>query len=117
MSGDDRLVRAYVVTGGRSTPSRNTLDHVTLISLSSSAPHLSRVHLNPEQLEALRRLGHRGPESVAELGAHLRLPVSVLRILLADLLESGHISTQQRITDASADRLTLERVLAGLRRY
>lgn len=117
MSGDDRLVRTYVVTGGRSAPSRNTFDHINLISLSSSAPHLSRAHLNTEHMGVLGRLAHRGPESVAELSAHLSLPVSVLRILLADLLESGHISTQQRITDSTADRPLLERVLAGLRRY
>lgn len=115
-AGDDRLVRTYVVTGGRSIPSRNHFDHITLISLSASAGHLSRAHLNPEHLAILRTLSG-GAQAVAELGALLRLPVSVTRVLLADLMESGHITTQQRMTDTTTlDRALLEEVLAGLHR-
>ncbi|WP_073227116.1 DUF742 domain-containing protein [Streptomyces sp. NBRC 110465] len=115
-AGDDRLVRTYVVTGGRSVPSRNTFDHITLISLSASAGHLSRAHLNPEHLSILRVLAG-GAQAVAELGALLRLPVSVTRVLLADLMELGHITTQRRMTDTTTlDRALLEEVLAGLRK-
>lgn len=115
-AGDDRLVRTYVVTGGRAEPSRNHFDHITLISLSASAGHLSRAHLNPEHLSILRVLAG-GAQAVAELGALLRLPVSVTRVLLADLMELGHITTQRRITDTTTvDRALLEEVLAGLRR-
>lgn len=116
--GDDRLVRTYVVTGGRSSPSRNTFDHILLISLSPSAAHLSRGDLNHEQ-NAMLDLLARSAQSVAELGALLRLPVSVVRILLADLMESGHITTGRRILDAPddvPDRTLLEAVLAGLHR-
>ncbi|WEH37874.1 DUF742 domain-containing protein (plasmid) [Streptomyces sp. AM 4-1-1] len=115
-AGDDRLVRAYVVTGGRAAPSRNHFDHITLISLSASAGHLSRAPLNPEHLSILRVLAG-GAQAVAELGALLRLPVSVTRVLLADLMEWGHITTQRRMTDTTTvDRALLEEVLAGLRR-
>lgn len=115
-AGDDRLVRTYVVTGGRSEPSRNHFDHITLISLSASASHLSRAHLNPEHLSILRVLTG-GAQAVAELGALLRLPVSVTRVLLADLMEMGHITTQRRMTDTTTlDRALLEEVLVGLRR-
>ncbi|GGP96947.1 hypothetical protein GCM10010249_14110 [Streptomyces roseolilacinus] len=107
-------MRAYVVTSGRWSPSRNTLDHITLISLTASAAHLRHTHLNPEQRSILAALAG-GAQSVAELAALLSLPVSVARILLADLLESGHIITQQRITQtATPDRTLLEAVLAGL---
>ncbi|MEU8544795.1 DUF742 domain-containing protein [Streptomyces sp. NPDC048717] len=110
----DRLVRTYVVTGGRATPSRNTLDHITLISLSASCALLGPAPLNPEHRLILGLLAG-SSQSVAELGAALRLPVSVMRILLADLLESGHTTTRQRITDtAEPDRQLLEDVLAGL---
>jgi hypothetical protein len=112
--GGDRLVRTYVVTGGRASASRNHFDHVTLITLSESALHLSRAQLNPEHHSILEQLAH-SAQSVAELGALLGQPVSVLRILLADLMESGHIVTRQRITDAAApSHLLLERVLVGL---
>ncbi|MET7287046.1 DUF742 domain-containing protein [Streptomyces sp. NPDC005573] len=115
--GDDRLVRTYVITGGRSYASRNTFDHITLITLSSSAGSLTRTQLNPEQLRILEALAE-GSQSVAELGALLALPVSVLRILLADLMETGHITTRQRITAPAPakTRELLEDVLAGLQR-
>ncbi len=114
--GGDRLVRTYVVTSGRSRASRNHFDHITLVTLTDSAAHLGRAQLNPEHVAILEQLAH-SAQSVAELGAFLRLPVSVLRILLADLMASGHITTRQRITDvATCDRKLLEDVLAGLRK-
>ncbi|MER6116101.1 DUF742 domain-containing protein [Streptomyces sp. NPDC001743] len=114
--GDDRLVRSYVVTGGRAQPSRNTLDHITLISLSADSADLNRAPLNPEQLAVLAALSQ-SSQSVVELAALLRLPVSVMRILLCDLMEAGHITAQRRITDAAAPDITLlEAVLAGLQR-
>ncbi|MEU7072928.1 DUF742 domain-containing protein [Streptomyces narbonensis] len=114
--GDDRLVRSYVVTGGRAQPSRNHFDHITLITLSASSRRLNRAPLNPEQLAILDALA-RTSQSVVELAALLGLPVSVMRILLSDLMESGHITTQQRITHTAApDLKMLEDVLAGLHR-
>jgi hypothetical protein len=115
--GGDRLVRTYVVTGGRSHASRNHFDHITLVSLSEAAGHLGTARLTPEHVEILETLA-RGAQSVAELAALLRLPLSVVRILLADLMDSGHITTGRRITESPEhDRRTLlEDVLAGLRR-
>ena len=114
--GRDRLVRSYVLTGGRSAPSRNHFDPITLVSLSDSAAHLSRSYLAPEPRAVLDLL-RASAQSVAELGAHLDLPLSVLRILLADLMESGHITTHRPITQASSlDTQLLVDVLAGLLR-
>ncbi|MGW7541953.1 DUF742 domain-containing protein [Streptomyces sp. NPDC054770] len=114
--GEDPLVRTYVVTDGRSHATRNHFDVITLITLSSADAHLGRAHLNHEQNAILDALAH-SARSVAELGALLRLPVSVVRILLSDLMETGHIGTRQRITDAPAPaehRSLLEAVLHGL---
>ncbi|WP_329456010.1 DUF742 domain-containing protein [Streptomyces sp. NBC_01497] len=106
------LVRPYVVTGGRSAPSRNTFDQVTLVKILHQ--DLSRANLTPEQLAVLE-LCTPGALSVAEIGSHLRLPLSVLRIVLADLMETGHITTRSTILKAQrADRELLEAVLAGL---
>ncbi|MEV1042342.1 DUF742 domain-containing protein [Streptomyces sp. NPDC050204] len=110
-----RLVRAYVITDGRAYAARNHFDVITLISLSAS--RLNRGSLNPEQRQILDLLTARGALSVAEIGALLSLPVSVVRILLADLMEAGHITPRRRITDTVApDRSLLEAVLAGLER-
>ncbi|NEA20675.1 DUF742 domain-containing protein [Streptomyces halstedii] len=114
--GGDRLVRTYVVTGGRDRPSRSHIDHITLITLTALSPHLSRAQLNPEQLDILEALSH-SCQSVAELGAVLGQPVSVMRILIADLMEADHVTARQRITDTTdLDRTLLEDVLAGLKR-
>ncbi|MEU7322584.1 DUF742 domain-containing protein [Streptomyces griseoviridis] len=114
--GGNRLVRAYVVTGGRTAAARNHFDHITLISLSVSSPRLDRTRLTPEHRTALDLLSV-SAYSVAELGAHLNLPLGVLRILLADLMGSGHITTQRTITQTTGvDTKLLEDVLAGLQR-
>jgi hypothetical protein len=109
---DNGLVRPYVVTGGRSAPSRNHFDHVRLVI---SRPDMSHTDLTPEQRGVLE-LCLPGALSVAEIGGHLGLPISVLRILLADLMESGHITTRAPIPGAQQpDRQLLEAVLSGLR--
>ncbi|OEV03762.1 hypothetical protein AN219_37995 [Streptomyces nanshensis] len=111
---DSGLVRPYVVTGGRTRPSRNNFDHATLIICR---PEISRVHLPPDQ----RRVTEQclpGALSVAEIAAHAGLPVSALRVLLADLMDSGHITSRAPIPDAQklTDRDVLEAVLDGLRK-
>lgn len=57
------------------------------------------------------------PSSVAELSAHLGLPVGVVRVLVADLVTAGvlhvHLPDSRR-ADGTVDRALLERVLAGL---
>ena len=60
----------------------------------------------------------RGPTAVVEIAADLRLPVSMVRILLCDLLDTGRITARHPRT-ARAGRLPdpdiLEQVLVGLR--
>jgi hypothetical protein len=56
--------------------------------------------------------------SVAELAAHLAVPLGVARVLVADLLDEGLVTVQATLTDeASTDerRELIERVLSGLR--
>lgn len=110
---DSGLVRPYVVTGGRTRPSRNCFDHATLIM---SRTDLSWGHLPPEQRQVMEHC-RPGALSVAEIAAHLALPVTAVRVVLADLKDSGHIDTRaipdpQKLTD----RDILEAVLDGLRK-
>ena len=57
-----------------------------------------------------------GALSVAEVAAHLALPVGIVKVLLSDLVDSGHIVTRASVyeVDQSEDRL-LREVLDGLR--
>ncbi|MGA5703054.1 DUF742 domain-containing protein [Peterkaempfera bronchialis] len=107
------LVAPYVITGGRGQPSRNTLDLVTLMSAS---PHMPTVGLGPEQ-QRIMRLCRPGTLTVAEVSAHLDLPLGPLKVLLADLIDSGHLAqAPTRSTASLPDRALLEDVLAGLKK-
>lgn len=109
---DGGLVRPYVVTGGRSAPSRNHFDHLTLVIVRPEAP---RSHLTAERRRVVE-LCLPGALSVAEISAHLGLPVSVLCFPLADLMDSGHITTRAPIPPAKQlDPDLLKAVLHGLR--
>ena len=105
------LVRPHVVTGGRAHPTRNVFDLVTLVvSVSDQLAGLS-----PEKRRIVT-LCRGGALSVVEIAGHLRLPVGVTRVLLSDLMDSGHVTTR---APAPAARLTrteiLQEVLDGLR--
>ncbi|MEU1529022.1 DUF742 domain-containing protein [Streptomyces fagopyri] len=111
------LERYYVLTGGRSGPGGGPaagLDVATLV-VSRAAPVPGMQH---EHEEILRRC--REPLSVAELGAHLRLPFNILAVLLADLLEAGRVEARHPIpapdTGRGPGRALLEEVLRGLQR-
>ncbi|SFD80046.1 DUF742 domain-containing protein [Streptomyces aidingensis] len=106
------LVRPYVVTGGRARPSRNTLDLVTLLTAVPGRPAAA---LGPEA-RAMVELCRGGYLAVVDLAAHLALPLSVTRVLIADLLDSGHLAARNthRPAGTPADRDTLERLLDAL---
>ncbi|MFE2944771.1 DUF742 domain-containing protein [Streptomyces sp. NPDC059255] len=106
-----RLIRPYTVSGGRTRPTA-ALDLLTLV-ISTGAP--PQPHLGPEHTHAVGLCG--GPTSVAEIAAQLRLPVTVTKILLSDLVECGAITARPPDSfDHPTDRFLLEAVLDGLRR-
>lgn len=109
------LVRAYVITGGRARPTRNThvLDMVTMVT---ATPGRTTTGLAPEQRTAVEMV-RGGYLSVVEIASHLAQPLTVTRVLLGDLLDTGHLVTRLPQAPAPA-RLSevevLERVLQGL---
>lgn len=76
------LVRSQVITGGRAAPVLDTLDHVTLVTVGAEQDNH---RLSPEQ-RAVVRLCAGGWLSIAEIAAHLALPSSVVKVLVADLV-------------------------------
>lgn len=107
------VVRPHVITGGRARPSRNIFDLATLVY---PAPDRPLTGLGPEQLRVMR-LCRGGMLSVAEVAGHLRLPLSVTRVLLSDLFESGHIRTRAPIARAEVPQAELLiEVIRGLQR-
>ncbi len=111
---EDRLrVRPYAMTGGRVRSSTElpleTIVRVTERGTTGSA-QLAAEHRAICELCA-------DPISIAEVSAHLALPLGVARVLVGDMVTEGLLDSH-RTTDATdgdrPDLRLLERVLDGL---
>ncbi|MER6122234.1 DUF742 domain-containing protein [Streptomyces sp. NPDC001795] len=107
---DDAPDRLYTLTGGRSrSDSAARFDLVTLVVAECDpVPGMQSEHA------AILRMCDR-PTAVVEIAAELRLPVSITKILLSDLLAAGRISARHPRTAALPDPDILDKVLVGLR--
>lgn len=107
-----RFVRPYTITAGRTESKVDLPMEATLRTEPSEAKGLSAAAL--QVLEVCDK------KSVAEVAAHVKMPIGVVRVLLGDLVEHGYIRVQATITDNSSkdERIELiERTLRGLRTY
>ncbi|MFD2689132.1 DUF742 domain-containing protein [Streptomyces phyllanthi] len=106
-------MRPFTITGGRTEPSRNIFTLITIVTATASVragPGLQREHLRALDLCA-------APAAVAEIAAHLDLPVAVTKILLSDLLDQGRITaTAPAQGSGGPDIALLEKVRDGLAR-
>ena len=84
---DDFHVRPYARTRGRTRTAGSATLPLEALVQAVAAPTLSDTM---EQRRILELCADRF-ESVAEISAHLRLPVGVVRVVVGDLLESGQI--------------------------
>lgn len=117
MTGDDEgpaRARPYSWTEGRTEPLVELAieARVQTTSLGAALPQ----HTASPQW-TVTQLCYQ-PRSVAEIAAHLAVPLGVARVLVADLLHGGLVSVQATLgDDADHDerRDLIERVLSGLR--
>lgn len=111
------LVRPYAVTGGRTKPGPSGVrfDLIALVVVDGAADPDAETMLGPEH-RALLALCQDETQSVAELAADADLPVGVVRVLLGDLLEGGHVSVCRPVPPAQLpDEHILREVIDGLR--
>jgi hypothetical protein len=111
-SGRRRLVPAFLATDGSVHASRNTLDRLSVLTAVGG-----RV---PEGLEPpaqrIVTLLNGGALTLAEVAAYVRLPVSLVKVLVSDLVDHGQLTVHATAPNAERrDRQLLERVLSGLR--
>jgi hypothetical protein len=110
---DDELpkLRPYVVTGGRTQPSRRLELASMLRAGRAGSPH----GLDAEHAQAVD-LCRVFPRSVAELAGTLRQPAQITKVLLSDLLDTGALvlASPAKAADPKDPRL-LEQIIAGLR--
>jgi uncharacterized protein DUF742 len=109
---DEDPDRLYTVTGGRSRVENERLDLVTLV-LTKSEPTSG---MQSEYTRILRIC--QAPTSVVEISAELRLPVSIVRILVSDLLREDKVAVRHPSTGRARSQLPdvafLKKVLVGL---
>ncbi len=109
---DESPDRLYTVTGGRGDASDIGLDLVSLVIAEfEPAAGMQSEHMRILELS-------RAPIAIVELSAELRLPVSVVKILVGDLLDTGRLSLRQPSLPTGKAQLpdmeTLKQVLIGL---
>lgn len=104
--------RPYTLTGGRTRARIELPIEVTVESLNGE------LDWEPGDVRTtIVRLCHDRP-SIAEISSYATLPIGVTRVLVADLVESGHLRVHATLTDdstASERRRLIERTLDGLR--
>lgn len=110
-----RHVRPYAITGGRTSHSQHSFALITLVV--TRTPHeVNHEPLEPESAEILDLCRDRAV-AVAEIAAHLDLPVSVVKVLCGDLLNATKILVQAPPSESDKPSVELiERVMDAIRR-
>jgi len=108
-------VRPYTVTGGRTRPSSTAV--LPFEALVEAIGPVEACRL-PEARHILAATD-REYLSIAELSAHLQLPIGVVRVLVGDLLDAGlvavHGTASSRSDPSRSETLrVLERALDGI---
>ncbi len=107
------LVRPFWLARKRTRLTGEMFDVVSMVyAVTTSAP--DPIELEPEHL-AVHELCAR-PMSVADLAARLKLPLAVVRILLADLRDQGMVRARRPREQGLTDIRLLREVADGLRR-
>jgi hypothetical protein len=113
-SDDPRLVPFYALTQGRTQPDGRDLPWETMVVVTSDG-RAARPQLRFEQGQILDLCG--GPVSVAEIAAHLGVPLGVAAVLVSDLNSGGYVAMHRpNVTDnGRPHREILQRLLHGLK--
>jgi Protein of unknown function (DUF742) len=110
----DRVVPVYAVTGGRTRAAGQELP-LEAVAIATGLAAASAASLQTES-RAIVELCAR-PKSLAEIGAALRVPVGVARVLVGDLANAGYLEVHlpRADGDGGPGHAILGRLLDGLR--
>lgn len=106
--------RPYTLTAGRTRPRIELPIEATVEAVAPSGENYWA--LGDIRAVIFRLCGRR--PSIAEVSAHAGVPIGVARVLVADLVDSGHLRVHATLTDRSTvseQRRLIERTLDGLR--
>ena len=110
------VVRPYAVTGGRTQPADGEMLDLlaVIVATGRDADADESAALTPEHRKILSLCQRQ--VTVADLAADTRLPVGVVRVLLADLTMQGAVTVmRQRPAGQRTGTDVLQEILNGLR--
>ncbi|GIE36676.1 hypothetical protein Ait01nite_097210 [Actinoplanes italicus] len=113
--GDDETATGgflplYILVNGRTTPRNSSLDLATqVIAIAADVRRLE-----PEYLQILDRC--KDWISIAEIGAYLHTPLTIVKVMVDVLLEQGYLDSGSPAQQKVIDPGLLGAVLAGLER-
>jgi predicted Rossmann fold nucleotide-binding protein DprA/Smf involved in DNA uptake len=112
----DPVVRPYALTGGRTEPADGEVLDLIAVIVDSRRPAdpADRFTLSPEDRRILKLCQQ--PATVADVASDTGLPLGVIRVLLADLIQQGRINlVAGRPAGGQPSAQLLREVLHGLR--
>jgi Protein of unknown function (DUF742) len=89
---DDPVVRPFMLTGGRTRPLHDGLRIETLLQ---AAPAALSAPLRFEARHIIELC--QAPMSVADLAVALKVPLGVIRVIVADLVTDGYLRIEQQL--------------------
>jgi len=99
----DLVVRPFMLTGGRTRPLQDGLRIETLLH---AAPAALSAPLRFESERIVRLC--QAPMSIADLAVALRLPLGVVRVIVADLVTDGYLRIEDQLGEI--DIAVIERI-------
>jgi hypothetical protein len=106
------LVPPFVITGGRTSPTRSHLDMATMVR---TLPGSTRSGLGPRH-RAVLELCSSVFLSMAEVSAYIHEPMSVVKVIVDDLITGGHMAARSPRVDRRSKQTVLEELLRGLQK-
>ncbi|MGF0320300.1 DUF742 domain-containing protein [Nocardia fluminea] len=99
---DDRFVRPFVVTAGRTVP---VLDGLRIETLVQAPPSALSAPLRFEERTVVQLC--LTPHSIAEIGAALRVPIGIAKVIVSDLASAGHVTVRDasELSTAAIERI------------
>jgi hypothetical protein len=93
---DDPVIRPFMLTGGRTTPMQEGLRIETLLHATQAAMSASLRFESQRIIELCQ-----APQSIADLAVAIRVPLGVIRVIVADLIGEGYLRIDEPITEFS----------------
>ncbi|GLY07721.1 MULTISPECIES: DUF742 domain-containing protein [Actinoplanes] len=97
---EDPVVRPFMLTGGRTQPMHDGLRIETLLR---AAPAALSAPLRFESKRIIELV--QAPMSVADLAVALRVPLGVVRVIVADLITQGYLHIQEQQGELSTSMI------------